>query len=109
MLCVLVMSVTGGATRSEVWLQMHADVTGVCVQVGLTDNAAVLGSAVLAMVGATANSDHPISIHEAAAKMVRLGRRVFPNPEMKPVYDKLYQRYQRLAPALSEVFHSTPS
>ena len=44
--------VAGGATRSDLWLQMHADVTGLPVAIMEFDNAPLLGSALLAGVGA---------------------------------------------------------
>lgn len=43
--------VAGGATRSELFLQMHADATGLPVVVTENDNAPLLGSALLAGVG----------------------------------------------------------
>ncbi len=51
------MAVAGGATRSPLWLQMHADVTGLPVVVGEFDNAPLLGAALLAAVG-SGSFDH---------------------------------------------------
>ena len=46
------LAIAGGATRSALWLQMHADCTGLTVLTGECDNAPLIGSAVLAAVGA---------------------------------------------------------
>lgn len=44
--------VAGGATKSELWLQMHADITNMSVLIGKVDNSPLLGSAVLATASA---------------------------------------------------------
>jgi len=43
-----IIAMAGGATRSPLWLQMHADVTQRPVHVGECENAPLLGGAVLA-------------------------------------------------------------
>ena len=42
----------GGATKSHEWMQMHGDVTGVPITLTKVGDAATLGSAMLAAVGA---------------------------------------------------------
>jgi sugar (pentulose or hexulose) kinase len=39
--------VTGGASRSKLWTQMHSDVVGIPIVTGEFDNAPVLGAAIL--------------------------------------------------------------
>lgn len=97
--------VSGGATRTPLWLQMHADVTGLEVVVGRSDNSPLLGAAILAAVGAGMFA----SVKEAAGSMVVLSDRVRPNPVAKLQYDKLFQVYKRLSPAIREVVHGIHS
>lgn len=61
--------IAGGATRSPLWLQIHADVSNLPLQLTAVGDASVLGSAVLAAVAAGL---HP-SLQAAVAAMVRLG------------------------------------
>src|SRR2546423_8370698 len=59
-------AVSGGATRSDLWMQMHADVSNVPISLTSVGEGPVLGSAMLAAVGAGVYPD----IQTAAANMV---------------------------------------
>lgn len=54
-------AMAGGATRSVMWLQMHADVTQLPVHVGECENAPLLGGAVLA-AAAVRHRDAQLSV-----------------------------------------------
>lgn len=86
----------GGAARSPLWLQIHADTAGLPVVVPEVAEAPSLGAAVLAAVGA----EHFGSIDDGIAAMVRPGRRVEPDPARVARYDDIYRRYAMLYPAL---------
>ena len=92
-------TVGGGATRSPLWLQIHADTAGLPIVVPEVAEAPSLGGAVLAAHGAGVFA----SIDAGIAAMVRPGRRVEPNPDTAARYDALYRRYQALYPALKEI------
>eukprot|EP01041_Mallomonas_annulata_P012183 gene12183-25579_t len=94
--------VAGGASRSEFWLQMHADVTGLTVIVGEFDNAPLLGAAILAAVGGRLFT----TVEEAVQAMVRPLRRIEPRPEMKAVYDKVYEVYKTVATSIAHISHT---
>jgi len=105
----------GGATKSEFFLQLHADVTGLPVVVTeCSDNAPLLGCAVLAAAGAglfpsphAAGSEGVLEgVRRAAKAMVRERRRVLPNPALSRVYDDLYPVYKGLGPLLRSTAHS---
>lgn len=127
-------AMAGGATRSALWLQMHADVTGLPVTVGETDNAPMLGAAVLAAAGLdlhcarsssssskTADMDHSSQqsadtsaatsllrcqyVERAANRMVRLAKRVVPSPDAYRAYDRVYRIYRKLAVAVAPICH----
>ncbi len=86
----------GGATRSPLWLQIHADTAGLPVVVPEVAEAPSLGAAVLAAHGA----GHFETIDAGIAAMVRPGRRIEPIPANVERYDEIYRRYAGLYPAL---------
>jgi len=81
--------VAGGATRSEFWLQVHADTLGLPLQITEETEACALGSGILAAVG----SGHFDSIDAACAAMVRVARTVEPDAARHAAYDTVYARY----------------
>ena len=86
----------GGATRSALWLQIHADTSGLPVVVPEVSEAPSLGAAVLAAVAA---GHHP-DIDAGIVAMVRPGRRIEPNPDAVARYNAIYARYAQLYQAL---------
>ena len=86
----------GGATRSDLWLQIHADTANRPIVVPEMAEAPSLGCAVLAAYGA----EQFASIDDGIAAMVRIGRRVEPDPERAAQYDAIYGRYVAHYPAL---------
>ena len=94
----------GGATRSPLWLQIHADTAGLPVVVPEVAEAPSLGAAVLAAHGA----GHFDSIDAGIAAMVRPGRRIEPIPANVERYDAIYRRYTGLYPALKPLREVAP-
>ena len=92
--------IAGGATRSELWLQIHADVTGVPHVVTECSDAPALGCAILAAFGAGLFG----SVREAVAAMVRKSRVISPNPEAHAAYADVYAAYLRLYPSFRETW-----
>lgn len=86
----------GGAAKSELWLQIHADTAGLPVVVPDAADAPLVGAAILAFTGIGAFA----SIPEGIAAMVRPGRRVEPRPAERALYEDIYHRYIQLYPAL---------
>jgi len=101
--CGAELVVAGGVTRSDVWLQMHADVTGKTVVVcEHSRDAPALGCAILAAVGCGVHDSV-----EAAVRHVRTARRVEPDPVAVAQYDAIYQSvYSRVAEAVRPVAHA---
>lgn len=93
------LTVGGGATQSDLWLQIHADTAGLPVSVPASHAAPLVGAAVLAAYGAGRYG----SIDEGIAAMVRPGRRIEPRPAAMSRYDVIYQGYRALYPRLKEV------
>ena len=88
----------GGAARSELWLQIHADTAGLPVRVPDTADAALLGAAILAEVGLGSFD----TIDDGIAAMTRPGRVIEPRPEPQAAYADIYARYRELYPALKQ-------
>jgi xylulokinase len=89
--------VTGGAARSEVWMQIQADVLGVPVIRTSMQEATALGAAILACKGVGVFS----SVAEAAERMVRPLPPLQPSQSNRAVYDRGFERYKKLYAALS--------
>ena len=92
----------GGGARSDLWLQIKADVIGVPIVRMAEEETSTLGAAILAAVRA---GDHP-DVPSAAASMVRLGTRFLPNPDTHAVYERSFALYNDLYGALAPVFRS---
>lgn len=87
----------GGGSRSDLWCQIVADVTGVSVVRSTSAEATCLGAAILAAVAAGWYTD----VRGAAEAMTGTGERFEPVEESQAVYDRLYRQvYQPLFPIL---------
>lgn len=91
----------GGATKSPVWMQIKADVTGIPLLVSANDYATPLGAAMLAAIGV--GDDTVTSLTQ---RWVQHSRRYQPNPAATADYDDYYQVYAGLYPALANSMHS---
>ena len=93
----------GGATNSDFWVQMKADVTGIPIKSRDVREAATLGAALLAGLGAGVYPDAA-----AAVGAVRHPEKTYlPNAANHAKYSLLYDTlYKRLYPALAEINHA---
>lgn len=92
----------GGGSRSKLWCQMMADVTGVPIVRSTTTEATCLGAGILAAVAAGWYSD----AYQAAAAMTNTADQFNPNPETQQFYERLYQEvYRPLFPTLQTLLH----
>ncbi|MEL6435197.1 MAG: FGGY-family carbohydrate kinase [Pseudomonadota bacterium] len=92
----------GGATNSELFMQIHADTAGVPVRIPASTDGPSLGSAILAAHGA----GHFASIDDGIAAMVKPGRVIEPNPKSMQDYEAVYAKYLALYPALKQALES---
>ncbi|MCF2706074.1 xylulose kinase [Arcanobacterium haemolyticum] len=95
--------VSGGPTKAEFWMQMHADVTGVPLSLPSNTEGPLMGGAILASVAA---GIHP-TIGDAAKEMVSVERVIEPNMEAYEQYDFFYKRYVDLYSALAPIATAT--
>ncbi|XP_011829253.1 PREDICTED: FGGY carbohydrate kinase domain-containing protein isoform X1 [Mandrillus leucophaeus] len=82
----------GGLSKNPLFVQMHADITGMPVVLSQEVESVLVGAAIL---GACASGDFA-SVQEAMAKMSKVGKVVFPRLQDKKYYDKKYQVFLKL-------------
>ncbi|XP_059754925.1 FGGY carbohydrate kinase domain-containing protein isoform X4 [Balaenoptera ricei] len=82
----------GGLGKNPLFVQMHADITGMPVVLSQEVESVLVGAAIL---GACASGDFA-SVQEAMARMSKVGKVVFPRREDKRYYDKKYQVFLKL-------------
>ena len=95
-----VIRLTGGASRSAVWVQMFADIFQVPVEIPDGSELGALGAAVAAAV---ACGLYP-SYEAAVAAMTRVARRHEPNPALRDVYAARYAKYLKAVGVLRDFF-----
>ena len=86
----------GGGAKSDLWLQMKADVTGLPVDRPAFTEAAVMGAAMLAAAGAGAFP----TVEESVGAFYHTERIFAPRADEQARYEAPYQRYRKLYQAL---------
>jgi sugar (pentulose or hexulose) kinase len=87
------MWMVGGATRSPIWPNIVADVTGVPIFLTPCTHGPALGAGILAGVGANV-----FETMVAGQKQFSLpAHQILPNDSHQPIYDEQFAAYQRLA------------
>jgi len=82
--------VTGGASRSEQFMQVHADILRRPLVLLRNRECTVLGASILGAVGC----GHFASIHEAVQTMVAVDRTVEPDPATDDIYNQLFEVFR---------------
>ena len=90
----------GGVAKSEIWVQMFADILQVPIEVARSQELGALGSAICAGI-ATVTFD---SFQSASESMVDIMYTAEPNPEKFAEYDKKYARYKKVIEALDPIW-----
>jgi L-xylulokinase len=93
---------SGGAARSDAWMQIAADVFQVPVEVPEGTELGALGAAICASVAVGVHADY----RAACAAMVRLSRRFAPNPDLAGVYRAKFARYQQFLKVMEPAWKS---
>ncbi|MEG2285255.1 MAG: FGGY-family carbohydrate kinase [Eubacterium sp.] len=94
--------VSGGATKSALWLQTHADVCNLPLIIPKCPEGPVLGSAIL---GAVAGGAYP-DIETAAEAMTSVDYVVKPNQKRHEEYQFYYQKYVEFYELAKDWMHS---
>jgi xylulokinase len=82
----------GGGAKSDVWLQIMADITGLPIERPAIVEAASLGAAIIAAVGSGAFS----SLEECSEALYNAEYVIAPNAHNHALYENLFGRYVRL-------------
>lgn len=88
---------TGGATQSNVWMQMFADTIGIPIEVPAGTQLGALGAAMAASVCA----GEYVDFAEAINNMTAIERRFEPNKKNEEIYQQKYLKYKELITKLS--------
>lgn len=92
---------SGGGSRSFLWRQIQADVYGKELVTLRTAEGSAFGAALLAGVGGKIYS----SVEESAREAIQVRERMAPRRENVRVYERYYQVYRSLYPAVRELAH----
>lgn len=90
----------GGGARSDLWLQIKADICNYPIVRMQEEETSTLGAAILSAVKA---GDYA-TIEDAVQAMVKPGKRFFPNPEQTAIYTRGYALYCELYESLTPLF-----
>jgi len=93
----------GGTTKSKLWLQIYADVTGLSIKTTTTTEAAALGSAILGAVAAKKYD----SITQAADEMVCFKETITPDLAAHERYSFFVDQYIDTYLSLKDSMHDT--
>jgi xylulokinase len=92
----------GGGATSALWRQIQADIYGMEVETVEAEEGAAFGAAMLAGVGAKIWP----SVDAACDAVVRVAKRVSPNPTNAAVMNASYKKYDRIYDAMKYVWNS---
>jgi L-xylulokinase len=92
---------TGGAARSDTWVQIFADCFQSTVEIPDGTELGALGAAIAAGVAAGCFPDY----HKAIESMVRFSKTVTPNAEARDIYQQKYHNYRKIIDILSSAWN----
>lgn len=90
-------NISGGFTKSEIWVQTLADITGKKLAILQADDASAVGAAFIALKIIGVMKEYP----ETSNGLVIYQ----PNPANRDIYDKNFTIYKQLYTALKETMH----
>lgn len=90
----------GGGAKSPLWRRIMANVLNVELTLPVSEQGPGMGGAMLAMVCCGEYA----SVREACEKLVKVSEVVTPEPELTAKYEKRYQAFRQIYPALKGVF-----
>lgn len=95
------MNMAGGSARSPLWMQIHADVSDIVINVPEDVNAPNLGCAIACAVMLKIYPD----LVTAVDHMVRYKHSYHPDPEAHVRYRKIYELYKSFYPSTKDWMH----
>ena len=92
--------ICGGGAKSPLWKKIFANVLGIELLVPETEQGPGYGGAILAAVACGEYE----SVADACSKLITVVDSVKPDPEITARYEKKYQTFRKLYPALKGIF-----
>jgi xylulokinase len=92
---------SGGGSRSFLWREIQADIYGKEIVTLRESEGSAYGAALLAGVGAKIYS----SVEDAARQTIQVRERMAPKHRNAAIYDRQYEVYRSLYPAVREMAH----
>lgn len=92
--------ISGGGAKSEFWRQLIADIFDTKIQLVNSTEGPAYGAAILAAVGDAAFS----SVNEACSSLITILDEKIPNKTKVSLYEKKYETFKSLYPALKSYF-----
>ncbi len=86
----------GGGSKSDLWLQMKADITGVDIARSSIGEASMIGACLLVMLATGTKLD--------TLPKIGMKKMFHARPELKESYDSLYRRYMELHDKIAELY-----
>jgi xylulokinase len=90
----------GGGSKSALWCQILADNLRIPIAIARSQEATALGAAMLGFAALGVYESTP----DASAKMSGFGQEFLPNPDNAERYDRYFEVYKSLYPALKSTF-----
>ncbi len=92
--------ICGGGSKSPLWKTIFANVLGIPLEIVKTEQGPGYGGAMLAMVGCGQFE----SVQVAADALVSVASTVEPDPNLTAAYEKRYQQFRKIYPAVKQLF-----
>ena len=93
-------TIVGGGAKSPLWRKMAANILNIRLEFPASEEGPSMGGAMLAAV---ACGEYP-DVKTACEKIVHITGYEDPDPELAAKYEKRYQQFRKIYPALKEVF-----
>lgn len=92
--------ICGGGAKSELWKRIFANVLNMDIDTVETEEGPGYGGAILAAV----SCGEWKNVEEAANELVKISGTISPTSELSALYNKRYEQFKQIYPALKELF-----
>lgn len=93
----------GGGAISPLWMQIFADVLDKRIRlIKEPRSVAALGIAIISMIGLKIYPDFETAVN----KIIKTDKDYYPNENLKPIYDEMYNVYEGIYPKLKDVYQT---
>lgn len=90
----------GGGGRSKLWQKMLSSILDIKLCLPVSEEGPGYGGAILSMVGA----GEYVNVHECIEKFISVRETVYPDEELVSLYEKKYQKFRKIYPAVKQLY-----